>query len=149
MAILHLFRSRKSARRERSPIHMADKGNVGADSDRFTYGPIRSGMSCFCAISIRLELMNREESVRTRREFRTICFHISPRLQSASWNLLVSSEMITIPRMERVRDYIHVVDLADGHVKALKKMEGEKGRRIDLQPGNRLRIQRSRRYSCL
>ena len=26
-----------------------------------------------------------------------------------------------------VRDYIHVVDLADGHVKALKKMEGEKG----------------------
>ena len=26
-----------------------------------------------------------------------------------------------------VRDYIHVADLADGHVKALKKLEGEKG----------------------
>ena len=55
---------------------------------------------------IRSELMNREESVRTRREFRTICFHISPRLQSASWNLSESLEMITIPRMERVSGII-------------------------------------------
>ena len=35
-----------------------------------------------------------------------------------------------------VRDYIHVVDLAKGHVKALKKIEENPGL-SDLQSGNR------------
>ena len=41
-----------------------------------------------------------------------------------------------------VRDYIHVVDLAKGHVKALKKLE-DQFRSEHLQPGNRTRLQRS------
>ena len=32
-------------------------------------------------------------------------------------------EMITIQKMEHVRDYIHVVDLANAHVLALKFLE--------------------------
>ena len=39
--------------------------------------------------------------------------------------------MIMIPQMEPVcRDYIHVVDLAKGHVKALKKLEENAGLKI-------------------
>ena len=41
-----------------------------------------------------------------------------------------------------VRDYIHVVDLAIGHVKALKKIQENAGL-MHLQPRNRTRLQRS------
>ena len=40
-----------------------------------------------------------------------------------------------------VRDYIHVVDLAKGHVKAMKKLESKRGCQ-HLQPGYRRRLQR-------
>ena len=41
-----------------------------------------------------------------------------------------------------VRDYIHVVDLAVGHVKALKKIEENAGL-MHLQSWNRTRLQRA------
>ena len=47
-----------------------------------------------------------------------------------------------------VRDYIHVVDLARGHVAAIKKLE-EKPRPVHLQPGHRPRLQRAGRHPRL
>ncbi len=41
-----------------------------------------------------------------------------------------------------VRDYIHVVDLALGHVKAVEKVNGEKGT-VHLQSRNRKGLQRA------
>jgi UDP-glucose 4-epimerase len=47
-----------------------------------------------------------------------------------------------------VRDYIHVVDLARGHVKALEKLAGL-AKPDDHQPGHRQWLQRARSAACL
>jgi UDP-glucose 4-epimerase len=47
-----------------------------------------------------------------------------------------------------VRDYIHVMDLADGHVAAMEKLADKAGRAY-LQPRRRRRQQRARRGQCL
>ena len=48
-----------------------------------------------------------------------------------------------------VRDYIHVVDLAKGHVAAIKKVEEDRARRTDLQSGHWQGLQRSGCGPCL
>ena len=60
-----------------------------------------------------------------------------------------SSATIThTPDGTGVRDYIHVVDLARGHVAALKKLESKPGL-FSLQPGHRPRLQRIGCDPCL
>ena len=92
---------------------------------------------------------NKECSISVLRYFNPIGAHISGRIgedpKGIPNNLMPYITQVAIGKMEKlsiygndyetndgtgVRDYIHVVDLAKGHIKSLKKLSTEKGLRI-------------------
>ena len=70
-------------------------------------------------------------------------------LRSASWRRSTSTATTTRrPTVPGVRDYIHVVDLARGHVAAIRKL-AKKARPVHLQPRHRPRLQRAGCHPCV
>lgn len=92
---------------------------------------IHSGMLCCFVISIRSEHIRAEQSGRIQMEFRIIwCPYITQVAVGKLKSLNVFGNDYDTPDGTGVRDYIHVADLAAGHVKALKKLEPGSGLNI-------------------
>ena len=86
----------------------------------FTFRPIRTGAWRFCVTSTRSVLTRAVLSARTPRVFRTTsCLTFRRWLSASLIELHVFGNDYKTPDGTGVRDYIHVVDLALGHVKAV------------------------------
>ena len=104
-----------------------DEVHAGADPDWICRKQILNGMSSCCVIlilsvPIRVDLIGENPN--------GIPNNLMPYITQVAVGKLkqlgVFGNDYDTPDGTGVRDYIHVVDLAKGHVKALKKLEGDR-----------------------
>ena len=108
------------------PTRTAPQAVPGADSARRTCGPIRPGPSCCCATSTR----SAHESGLLGEDPKGIPANLTPvrgqgRGRRASKEVQVYGDDYDTPDGTGVRDYIHVVDLAKGHVAVIDHIDKE------------------------